>query len=93
MITNKNGGRQNHCPDFTKLPPKALRLIANCMDEGAISHSDPDGSNWRKISTREHLAHVISHIYKYLDKDTSEEHLINAGTRMLMAIEMEKYNA
>ena len=90
MSTTTEGGRENPCPSFSLLPPKALVRIAEIMEVGAKTHSDPDGTNWRKIPIRRLLDHVISHIYLYLAGDVTEDHLGNAATRMLMALEQAK---
>lgn len=93
-VTNERGGRQSALGVFLRgLPPKALMRIGRVLKEGAEKYeSDPFGDitdrNWHKISADEHLEHLLVHVVKHLDGDTSEDHVGHISTRALFFVHM-----
>ena len=88
IVENENGGRQSRIDErFDLIPQNALRLIALCVARGAKKYGV---DNWKKISSRDHVSHAMRHISLHVSGDKSEEHLVNATTRLLFALEMEK---
>ena len=82
-VTNSIGGKQSQSPcDFTLLDPPAMFAMCRVLSEGEAKYG-PD--NWRKISVRDHLNHMIIHAYAYLSGDTSDEHLAHAMCRAMFA--------
>ena len=69
------------------MPPAAMLIVGNVLMEGAVSHDDKDGSNWRRIPYREQLNHALVHIYAFLMGDDQDDHLGHATTRMMMALD------
>ena len=63
------------CPDW-------LNEIAIGLTAGAIKYP---GETWRGIPCDEHLARALRHINLYRLGDRSENHLINAAMRIMMA--------
>ena len=63
------------CPDW-------LNDIAIGLTAGAIKHP---GETWRGIPADEHLARALRHINLYRMGDKSENHLVNASMRIMMA--------
>lgn len=83
---NERGGRQSRLAyRCDLLPQSALLSVAAVLKRGAEKYGE---NNWHSISTREHLNHALTHILKFLQGDTAEDHLDNAACRMLMALEI-----
>jgi putative NIF3 family GTP cyclohydrolase 1 type 2 len=86
-ITNSKGGKQSDTPYRADLiPQRALLEIAKKLKEGAAKY---DEENWRNIQINEHLNHALVHIMAYLAGDGQDDHLVNAGCRILFAGEIE----
>lgn len=86
-VTNESGGSQSFVPyRCDLLPPKALLAVAEVLAEGAKKYGV---DNWRKISCKDHLNHLLMHVYAHLAGDESDEHLTHAACRILFALEME----
>lgn len=89
VIENAQGGRQSASPYlFRGLPPKALRRIARVLKKGAHEYEpDPEGDvttrNWHKISSAEHLEHLILHLVGILEGDESDDHPGHLATRAM----------
>lgn len=68
------------------LPHKAIDAIADMMarmlDEGRHGRDD-----WRKMSEGDHLSHAAGHLCLLDQGDDSEDHLMHAACRLLMALE------
>jgi hypothetical protein len=85
--TNSSGGRQSRMVrDYTLVPPDALASVARVLHNGMSKYGK---DNWRLIPCDDHLNHVLNHVYLYLAGNTQEDHLSNAATRMLMALEQQ----
>jgi len=95
MEVNEKGGRQSVNPYFCRgLPPLAALRVARILKEGALSHEDdpfPEDlseRNWHKIPAGDHLDHLLTHVFKLLTGDTTEDHASHLATRALMYLEM-----
>jgi hypothetical protein len=83
IATNEQGGMQSETPyRFDLKPPESEFAAARVYAEGAKRYA-PD--NWRKISVRDHLNHLLQHVYAYLAGDTQDDHLAHAICRAEMA--------
>lgn len=81
--TNEQGGSQSHIPvRFDLIDSRALFEMAKVLHTGAEKYGE---DNWRLISVREHLNHLIMHVYAYLDGDESDEHLSHILCRATFA--------
>lgn len=87
LAVNSHGGRQSHLPyRLDLLPAKATLAVGRVLKHGADKYGE---NNWHAISTREHLAHLLAHVFAWLAGDASDEHLEHAACRALMALEIE----
>jgi hypothetical protein len=73
IVTNEKGGQQSHVAyRYDLIPPEVLSVLARIYDYGAKRY-EPD--NWKKISTEDHLNHVMVHLVAYRAGDKSDDHL------------------
>ena len=87
-VTNAEGGKQSALPyRFDLIDSVALFALAEVLAKGAAKYGE---ENWRKLSTRDHINHIIAHCYAYLAGDSQDDHLAHALTRAMMAVAMEK---
>lgn len=85
--TNKYGGKQSKLTGrYDLLDPIALDAIASILATGAEKYGE---DNWRLITTCEHLNHALTHIFRWLANDKTENHLGNALTRLMFAYSVE----
>lgn len=78
--------------EYRYIDPSWLNEIAKGLTAGASKHP---GETWRQIPCNEHLARALRHINLYLMGDRSENHLVNASMRIMMAFatqEVDKDN-
>ena len=64
-----------------------LDEVATGLTAGAKKHP---GETWKDIPAREHTARAFRHLSLYLKGDVTEEHLVNASMRCMMARVMER---
>ena len=64
-----------------------LDEIAEGLPVGAKKHP---GETWKDIPAREHAARAFRHLSLYLKGDVTEEHLVNASMRCMMACVMDR---
>jgi hypothetical protein len=84
--TTTSTGKQSHLDaDYTLLPPTATRLVAECLAYGERKYGE---GNFRRISIKDHLNHAVAHVFEHLSSDNTEDHLIHAATRLLLALEV-----
>jgi hypothetical protein len=84
---NAQGGKQSKIGVSYQYTPKAYQYTGSVFYEGAKKYAP---NNWKKIPVEEHLNHAIEHMFKYMTGDKSEKnHLANAATRALMALELD----
>src|SRR5690606_6301533 len=82
---NQYGGKQTRLDgDFTQLSPQFLLALAKLVKQGGDKYGE---FNWCRITTREHLNHALTHIFKELSGDPSsaDDHLLNAACRLMFA--------
>lgn len=83
MTTNEQGGSQSDIPvRFDLIDAKAMFEMAKVLDHGARKYGE---DNWRKISIKEHLNHLLMHTYAYLADDEIDEHLSHILCRATFA--------
>lgn len=83
-IVNEKGGKQSFiAARFDCIPPKALRLLAQCLGFGARKYGK---DNWRNIPLEDNLAHAMNHLNEWNAGDRSEPHLVNALARTTFAL-------
>lgn len=70
---------------FDLIDPGAIAALARVLHEGAKVYGEGD-DNWRRIPVNDHLNHAVAHVYKYLEGDTSEDHLPHAFCRLMFAV-------
>lgn len=63
-----------------------LDRVAAGLTAGAVKHP---GATWKSIPPEEHAARAIRHLNMYRKGDRSEDHLINASMRAMMASVLE----
>lgn len=83
-VTSTLGGSQSKtlCR-FDLLPAEALFEVAFVLALGAEKYGE---DNWKLIPVKEHINHALQHLYAYLAKDETENHLANAACRVLFAL-------
>ena len=59
-----------------------LDAIAEGLTAGAKKHPN---ETWKDIPAEEHAARAIRHLNMYRKKDRTEDHLLNASMRVMMA--------
>jgi len=86
-MVNERGGRQSTSPYRADLfPPLAYLEVCKVLKTGAERHGE---DNWRNISTREHLNHVLIHLKCWLAGDKQDNHLGHMACRAMMALEID----
>lgn len=79
QITFPSGAvRGSDVSDFTAdIPPEVLTTFATALEDGKAKGYPRD--NWKKgFPVRSVIAHLLIHILKYREGDTSEDHLAHA---------------
>ena len=77
--------------DYTLAPLRGFKAVAAAMTKGAEKHGR---HNWRRgIDDETNLAHALNHLHLYAIGDTTEDHLANAGCRILMLLETRELHA
>jgi hypothetical protein len=76
-------------PDFSLLPPRALRAIASMMTVMTVTgkHARDD---WRDQSTYYHINAAMNHLNLLACGDESEDHLKHAACRIHMALDQRE---
>jgi len=75
----------NH--EYEKLAKIAYDTVLATMLEGEKQHP---GNEWQTVDINTHLAHEAMHCVKYVEGDTSENHIAHALTRLAIIKEMQK---
>lgn len=87
MIQTEHGGNHSHIPArFDLIDGEAMFKMAQVLHEGAESHGE---ENWRGVPIKDNLNHALMHIYAYLAKDGSDDHLPHALCRIMFAVAVE----
>ena len=80
---NQNGAIQTKLPTRMDLiPADVLLKVSSVLAEGADKYGE---WNWIGISVQDNLNHALTHIYRYLNDDNSEPHLVHAICRLMFA--------
>ena len=73
--------------EYRFIEPTWLNVIAENMTTNAKKYPD---ETWRGIPPEEHAARALRHLNLYRMGDTSENHLVNASVRCMMAFETDR---
>jgi hypothetical protein len=86
ITVNAKGGKQSYIGvRFDLIPPSAIQRVAETLHRGAEKYGE---TNWHNISTNEHVNHALRHVFVSLETGhASDEDLVHAATRLLMAID------
>lgn len=82
VVNERGGGQSDIKTRFDLIDSKAIFAMARVLDEGAKKYGE---NNWRKIDVKDHLNHLIMHVYAYLDGDRSDDHLAHIMCRAMFA--------
>lgn len=83
-IVNEQGGKQSKVfYRFDLIDPKSILEMTKVLREGAEKYGEDE--NWRRIPAREHLNHLLVHVYAYLAGDIQDEHLSHVMCRAMFA--------
>jgi len=86
-VMNERGGKQSKLPyRFDLVDSRAMFALAKVLHEGAEKYGD---ENWRKIPIRDHLNHLLAHVFAYMAGDESDDHLEHAFCRAMMAVALK----
>ena len=75
--------------EFRFLSPFWLNEIAKGLTKGDQKHP---GATWRTIPATEHAWRAIRHLILFLMGDKTDDHLINAAMRVMMAFEVSRHD-
>lgn len=73
--------------EYRYIDPHWLDKIAIGLTAGAVNYP---GESWRTIPVDEHAARAMRHINLYRAGDESDDHLINASMRIMMAYVVDR---
>jgi hypothetical protein len=65
----------------------ALREIARALKAGSRTHHREE---WRQHDPAWHVDRALKHLEAWEQGDNSEEHLVNACTRLLFAVQLDQ---
>lgn len=89
-----SGAKRSKDADGTRLdliPLEFLRRVGATLMTGAEKYGE---FNWQKgMPIAECANHALQHLYKYLDGDTSEDHIAHAACNLAFIAHYEKHNA
>ena len=68
---------------FDLIDAPAMLVLAGILHQGCAKYGD---DNWRGISVKAHLNHVIMHAMAYLAGDAQDDHLGHLLCRAMMAL-------
>ena len=70
--------------EYRYLSPAWLNEVAKGLTAGAVKHP---GETWRSIPPKEHAWRAVRHLVLWIMGDRTDDHLINASMRVMMAVE------
>lgn len=89
-VVNELGGAQSKSEYRTDLvDPYAMFEMCRVLKEGADKYNKYGLENWRNIPVREHLNHLITHVYAFLAGNDEDDHLAHAMCRAMFALGVE----
>jgi hypothetical protein len=68
--------------EYRYIDPAWIDAVATGLTAGAKKHPK---ETWKKIPAKEHAARAIRHLFLFCKGDQSDDHLINASMRCMMA--------
>ena len=84
----ENGGKRERIRErYDLLPPRAIKLVAIAMAEGAAKYGD---HNWKGLPETNIVNHALRHIMEWLGGDRDEPHLSHAAANLLMLANVEE---
>ena len=75
--------------EFRFMSPFWLNEIAKGLTKGDKKHP---GATWKQIPATEHAWRAIRHLILFLMGDKTDDHLINAAMRVMMAFEVSRHD-
>lgn len=76
--------------EYRYIDPAWIDAVAAGLTAGAKKHPK---ETWKKIPAKEHAARAIRHLFLFCKGDQSDDHLINASMRCMMASVMARAEA
>ena len=76
--------------EYRYIDPAWIDAVATGLTAGAKKHPK---ETWKKIPAKEHAARAIRHLFLFCKGDQSDDHLINASMRCMMASVMARAEA
>lgn len=87
-VVNEHGGKQSRVHyRFDLVDPIAMFEMTKVLKKGAEKYGE---ENWRQIPVRDHLNHLLIHVYAYLAGDKQDDHLTHALCRALFAVAVDR---
>ena len=87
-VVNDHGGKQSQVLyRFDLVDPFAMFKMCRVLQKGAEKYGE---ENWRQIPVRDHLNHLLIHVYAYLAGDTQDDHLTHALCRAMFAVAVDR---
>lgn len=87
-VVNEHGGKQSQVLyRFDLVDPIAMFEMCRVLQKGAEKYGE---ENWRQIPVRDHLNHLLIHVYAYLAGDTQDDHLSHALCRAMFAVAVDR---
>lgn len=88
-VVNEHGGKQSQVLyRFDLVDPIAMFEMTKVLKKGADKYGKDE--NWRKIPVKDHLNHLLIHVYAYLAGDTQDDHLSHALCRAMFAVAVDR---
>lgn len=86
---NENGGLQHERPFRSQALFFRALLEISRLRHDAVVNKGYDDENYKLIPKKDHIGRALTHIFAYMVGDKSNDHLVHAACRILMALELE----
>lgn len=87
-VVNEKGAKQSDSPyRLDLIPPLAILAESEVLKRAAVKYGE---WNWLNIDMKDHINHLLQHIFAYLAGDTSDDHLVNIACRAHFALELQE---